>query len=286
MESSGDTNISSIDLEVVKNLLDAATINKPISPPNNKTNIPNQPPQPLLVFNPLCRPPPSNTIPPPPLITPPTLSPLIQPPPPLHHSKEPLPPSDSVDMKGYVSYTDLPALRPRDSTDSLSDSLLIIDGRQYRLAPNTRRLLRIYYHNHELYCDTRTKDVHVDGKRVAKMGDLSKEITLNGRRVRLMYMGQRVEVWIDGVAYQFRTDSPPKQISVTSSNGHMKRYYVTVDSRNMEMSFNNYRVCQISTLNGGVVMARLAPDDYEQHEISFVCPPKRIMIDGVPRKMR
>jgi len=33
-------------------------------------------------------------------------------------------------------------------------------------------------------------------------------------------------------------------------------------------------------------MCQLAPDDYEAHEISFVCPPKRIQIDGVPRTMR
>ena len=59
------------------------------------------------------------------------------------------------------------------------------------------------------------------------------------------------------------------------------------------MFFNNFRVCTInvhaaSATNAGptVVMARLAPDDYEEHEISFVCPPKRIMIDGVLRKMR
>ena len=35
-----------------------------------------------------------------------------------------------------------------------------------------------------------------------------------------------------------------------------------------------------------IINARLSPEDYETHEISFVCPPKRIMIDGVPRKMR
>lgn len=192
----------------------------------------------------------------------------------------------------YVSYAELPSLRPRDSNDSLSDSLLVIDGRQYRLAPNTPRLLRIYYHDHEVLCDTRTKDVYIDKRRVAKMGDPSKEVTLNGRRVRLMYMGQRVEVWIDGVAYQFRADSPPKQISVLSlqqPGQRTDRYYVTVDSRTMDMYFNNYCVCKINTLltsGPTLVMARLAPDEYEEHEISFVCPPKRITIDGVPRKMR
>lgn len=202
----------------------------------------------------------------------------------------------------FVSYAELPALRPRDSNDSLLDSLLVIDGRQYRLTPNTPRLLRIYYHDHEVLCDTRTKDVYIDKKRVAKMGDASKEVTLNGRRVRLMYMGQRVEMWIDGVAYQFRADSPPKQVTIMSQSGHIARYYVTIDSRSMEMFFNNFCVCKVNAQaaagggagsapgGGGVgptlVMARLAPDDYEEHEISFVCPPKRIMIDGVLRKMR
>lgn len=33
-------------------------------------------------------------------------------------------------------------------------------------------------------------------------------------------------------------------------------------------------------------MCKLAPDDYEKHEISFVCPPKRIQIDGIQRTMR
>jgi hypothetical protein len=128
----------------------------------------------------------------------------------------------------------------------------------------------------------------VDKKRVAKMGDPSKEVTLNGRRVRIMYMGQRVEVWIDGMAYQFRADSPPKSISLPSTaiNGVIKRYYVTVDSRTMEMFFNNYRVCQIDPMSTATLSVQLAPNEFEQHEISFVCPPKMIMIDDTPRKMR
>lgn len=143
-----------------------------------------------------------------------------------------------------------------------------------------------------MLCDTRTKDVYIDKKRVAKMGDPSKEVTLNGRRVRLMYMGQRVEVWIDGVAYQFRADSPPKQVTIISTlTGRPDRYYVTIDSRTMEMFFNDFFVCKVNVQAAGgngpsLVKARLAPGEFEEHEISFICPPKRIMIDGVPRKMR
>ena len=151
--------------------------------------------------------------------------------------------------------------------------------------------MKVYYHDHELFCDTRTKEVFVDKKRVYKMGEPTKEVILNGRKVRLMYMGRRIEVWIDGISFHFRADSPPKQISLTSSQtNQIKRYYVTIDSRTMHMMFNNYKVC---TINGGPygngptkMMSQLAPDDYELHEISFVCPPKRIMIDGVPRMMR
>lgn len=190
-----------------------------------------------------------------------------------------------------MAYADLPPIRPRDKNENQSDSLLIIDGRSYRIQPDVRRLIKIYYHDHELFCDTRTKDVYVDTKRVYKMSDPTKEIALNGRRVRFMYMGKRVELWIDGVSFHFRADSPPKQVSINSAtSSQLKRYYVTIDSRTMDMYFNNWKVCQI---NGGahgpgpnVINARLAPDDFEQHEISFVCPPKRIMIDGVPRKMR
>ncbi|CAF1000990.1 unnamed protein product [Brachionus calyciflorus] len=186
---------------------------------------------------------------------------------------------------------DLPPIKPKDVNDNSNDSLLIIDARSYRIQPDTPRKIKIYYHDHEIYCDTKTKDVYVDNKRVAKMGDNTKEIMLNGRRVRLMYMGKRVELWIDGMSFHLRADSPPKQINLSSSvSNQTKKYFVTIDSRTMDMYFNNFKVCNI---NGGpygngasILMARLAPDDYEQHEISFICPPKRIMIDGVPRKMR
>ncbi len=184
-----------------------------------------------------------------------------------------------------VSYEDLPPIKPRDKNENLNDSLLIIDGRSYRIQPEVRRLIKVYYHDHELFCDTRTKEVFVDQKRVYKMGEPTKEIMLNGRRVRLMYMGKRIEIWIDGLSYHFRADSPPKQISVTSSNNQIKRYYVTIDSRTMDMFFDNYKVCQINS-GTNKLMVQLAPNDFEPHEISFVCPPKRIMIDGVPRTMR
>lgn len=199
--------------------------------------------------------------------------------------------SQSENQNEYVSYDDLPPIKPKDMNENQNDSLLIIDARSYRIQPDIRRIIKIYYHDHEIFCDTRTKDVYVDQKRVSKMGDPTKEIMLNGRRVRLMYMGKRIELWIDGVSFHFRADSPPKQISLNSSHSNqLKRFYVTIDSRTMDMYFNNYKVCNI---NGGPygsgassVMSRLSPDDFEQHEISFVCPPKRIMIDGAPRKMR
>jgi hypothetical protein len=63
----------------------------------------------------------------------------------------------------------------------------------------------------------------------------------------------------------------------------------------MSMFFNNYKVCQIptaevlanvATANAHIIHARLGPDEHERHEVSFVCPPKRIMIDGVERRMR
>ena len=193
-----------------------------------------------------------------------------------------------------VTY-DLPPIKPRDINDNLNDSLLIIDGRSYRIQPKVVRVIRVYYHDHELFCDTRTKDVFIDKKRIYRMGEQTKEVVLNGRKVRLMYMGRRIEIWIDGISFHLRADSPPKQISITSSQSNqIKRYYVTVDSRTMDMYFNNYKVCQINQpLNtqgpqnqSNTLMCQLAPDDFEQHEISFVCPPKRIMIDGVPRTMR
>ena len=110
-----------------------------------------------------------------------------------------------------------------------------------------------------------------------------------------MYMGKRIELWIDGISFHFRADSPPKLISLTSSQtNQIKRYYVNVDSRTMNMYFNNYKVCKIEpSLNPqspqnqhNTLMCKLGPDDYEPHEISFVCPPKRIQIDGIPRTMR
>ena len=61
-----------------------------------------------------------------------------------------------------VSYNDLPPIRPRDKNENQNDSLLIIDGRSYRIQPDVRRLIKIYYHDHELFCDTRTKDVYLD----------------------------------------------------------------------------------------------------------------------------
>ena len=199
------------------------------------------------------------------------------------HHQPPSHPQSYYDQ--VVSYDELPPIKPRDKNENLNDSLLIIDGRSYRIQPEVRRLIKVYYHDHELFCDTRTKEVFVDQKRVYKMGEPTKEIMLNGRRVRLMYMGKRIELWIDGLSYHFRADSPPKQISVSSSNNQIKRYYVTIDSRTMDMFFDNYKVCQV---NGGnnKLMVQLAPNDFELHEISFVCPPKRIMIDGVPRTMR
>ena len=199
--------------------------------------------------------------------------------------------NETININEVVTYSQLPPIRPKDKSENQTDSLLIIDGRSFRIQPDVRRLIKIYYHDHELFCDTRTKDVYVDSKRVYKMGDTTKEIILNGRRVRLMYMGKRIELWIDGTSFHFRADSPPKQIALTSSQSALlKRFWVTVDSRTMDMYFNNYKVCKIG---GGVhgngpsiINARISPDDYETHEISFVCPPKRIMIDGVPRKMR
>lgn len=193
-----------------------------------------------------------------------------------------------------VTY-DLPPIKPRDKTENQNDSLLIIDGRSYTIQPEMVRLIKVYYHDHELFCDTRTKDVFIDKKRVYRMGDPTKEIVLNGRKVRLMYMGKRIELWIDGISFHFRADSPPKSISITSSQSNqIKRYYVTIDSRTMDMYFNNFKVCQIKpSINpqgpqnqSNTLMCKLAPDDYELHEISFVCPPKRIQIDGVPRTMR
>lgn len=197
----------------------------------------------------------------------------------------------SSDYNDVVAYNELPPIKPRDTNDNNTDSLLIIDGRSYRIQPDVRKLIKIYYHDHELFCDTRTKDVYVDTKRVYKMGDTTREIMLNGRRVRLMYMGKRIELWIDGISFHFRADSPPKQVSLTSSQSNqLKRYYVTIDSRTNDMYFNNYKVCKI---NGGphgngdnIINVKLSPDEYETHEISFVCPPKKIMIDGQPRKMR
>jgi hypothetical protein len=41
-----------------------------------------------------------------------------------------------------------------------------------------------------------------------------------------------------------------------------------------------------SSSANNIINVTLAPDDYERHEISFVCPPKRIMIDGIERRMR
>ncbi len=102
-----------------------------------------------------------------------------------------------------VSYDDLPPIKPRDKNENQNDSLLIIDGRSYRIQPEVRRLIKVYYHDHELFCDTRTKEVFVDQKRVYKMGEPTKEIMLNSRRVRLMYMGRRIELWIDGLSYHF-----------------------------------------------------------------------------------
>ena len=203
------------------------------------------------------------------------------------------PPQQEHEQESYyndVAY-DLPPIKPRDKNENQNDSLLIIDGRSYRIQPEVLRLIKVYYHDHELFCDTRTKEVYIDKKRVYKMGDQTKEVMLNGRKVRLMYMGRRIELWIDGISFHLRADSPAKQISVTSSQSNqIKRFYVTIDSRTMDMYFNNFKVCQI---NGGPhgpgpskLMAKLAPDDYEMHEISFLCPPKRIMIDGIPRTMR
>ncbi len=184
---------------------------------------------------------------------------------------------------------DVPPIKPRDKHD-MEDSLLIIDGRSYRIKPDQRRIIKIYYHDHEIFCDTRTKDVYVDSKRVYKMGDSTKEIMLNGRRVRLMYMGKRIELWIDSISVHFRADSPPKQITLTSQlSGIVKRYYVTIDGRTMDMFFNNYKVCNLSAglRNHALTQTvKLAPDDYELHEVSFVCPPKRIMIDDRLRTMR
>lgn len=101
-------------------------------------------------------------------------------------------------------YTDLPPIKPRDKTENQNDSLLIIDGRSYTIQPQVVRLIRVYYHDHELFCDTRTKEVFIDKKRVYRMGETTKEVILNGRKVRLMYMGKRIEVWIDGKSrYKF-----------------------------------------------------------------------------------
>ncbi len=78
------------------------------------------------------------------------------------------------------------------------------------------------------------------------MGESTKEVTLNGRKVRLMYNGRRIELWLDGISFHFRVDSPPKLISLTSSiTQQVKRYYVTIDSRTMDMFFNNYKVCRV-----------------------------------------
>ena len=72
------------------------------------------------------------------------------------------------------------------------------------------------------------------------------KVVLNGRKVRLMYMGKRVEMWLNGISFHFRADSPPKLISITSpATQQIKRYYVTIDSRTMDMCFNNYKVCNI-----------------------------------------
>jgi hypothetical protein len=156
---------------------------------------------------------------------------------------------DGIKLKGlqHGNY-DLPPIKPRDKHD-MEDSLLIIDGRSYRIQPDQRRIIKIYYHDHEIFCDTRTKDVYVDSKRVYKMGDSTKEIMLNGRRVRLMYMGKRVELWIDSISVHFRADSPPKQITLTSQlSGAVKRYYVSIDGRTMDMFFNNYKVGYVNAL--------------------------------------
>ena len=151
-----------------------------------------------------------------------------------------------VNFNAVVTYNELPPIRPRDKNENQTDSLLIIDGRSFRIQPDVRRLIKIYYHDHELFCDTRTKDVYVDTKRVYKMTDTTKEIMLNGRRVRLMYMGKRIELWIDGTSFHFRADSPPKQITLTSAqSSQLKRFWVTIDSRTMDMYFNNYKVCKM-----------------------------------------
>lgn len=222
--------------------------------------------------------------------------PVRMPSPPKHVTKQSVSHLDNLTLnepnEEKYDLKDLPPIKFKDYiNENSNDSLLIIDGRSYRIQPDVERTIKVYYHEHEVFCDTKNKDIKVDQQRVAKMGDNTKEIMLNGRRVRLVYMGKRIELWIDGVSYQLRADSPPKQINLISSiTNQTKKYYVIIDSRTMDMYFNNFKVCNI---NGGpygdgpsILSARLAPDDNEQHEISFVSPPKLIMIDGIPRKMR
>lgn len=202
----------------------------------------------------------------------------------------PVPPSSSsttTSLNPVSSY--VPPIKPRDKHEQ-EDSLLVIDGRSYRIQPDQRMIVKIYYHDHELFCDTRSKDVYIDSKRVYRMGDITKEIMLNGRKVRLMYMGKRIELWINGISYHFRADAPPKQVTITGPiSGYTKRYYVTIDGRTMEMYFNNYKVCNLNVglRNREITQTvKLAPDDFETHEIGYMCPPKRIMIDDQPRIMR
>jgi hypothetical protein len=132
-------------------------------------------------------------------------------------------------------------------------SLLILDGRSIRVQPDKKCMIKYSYTSHELFCDTRSKDIYLDSKRVAKMGDPSKEVQVGGRKCRLMYMGRRCELWIDGVAFTFRADSPPKQISVRSvgNSGVIKRYYVTVESKFFFFNFFLiFRFVKVSIYSG------------------------------------
>lgn len=186
----------------------------------------------------------------------------------------------------------LPPIRPRYEDEEQTSSVLVLDGRSYRVQPDQTTTIKYFYTTCQVLCDTRSRDIFLDEKRVAKMGDPTKEVSLGGRKCRLMYMGRRCELWIDGVAFSFRADAPPKQISLRSqlNPSHIKRYYVTVDGRTMSVFFNNFKVCQIPSASeiadGAAQHVKLGPDEYEKHEVSFVCPPKRIMIDGVERRMR
>ncbi|KAI0982053.1 hypothetical protein GJ496_007665 [Pomphorhynchus laevis] len=161
-----------------------------------------------------------------------------------------------------------------------------VDGRTLDMKPNTRQIFQIYGIRYEFLCDLTAKTVFLNSKPLIKFRDPRKYIDLPGprsRRVGIQYMGQLIDLWIDGHHFKVRIDAMATRITL-----HNENHTIALNSSNKEFIVDN--VVRAIYNEYEPFHIHLNERDRQQynrlHEVCFSPPPMVVHVDGVQYRMR